>query len=244
MARWRREGADLPATLMAMGGLLGFAVTAPYYRFGFGLLANGAFAVVFLGALASISRSPSHRWFEVSLAAAFLGGMASVGIVWFLPGGWLEFPLISGSMGILGMTISMIGARLGLMGEAELGGRGFLNSDQVGALLLCGGGTLGLIGSPATVFFFALLPLASFVVVLLLGIGLLGVGSEGRILAVVALYFGIAGSGAFVFILPAVIGGWVELHWFLLVTPTATVITSLGAGLRILRATVPHPAVG
>src|SRR5688572_5638951 len=178
-----------------------------------------------------------------SLWFAFLGGMSNIWSSWFLP--WFLPSAIANAQsafflstaGVVGMTVSLIGAGLGRQSEAEAAKTRLVDLNRLGALLVCAGGALGLIGSPGSSgFFFPWLSLVSFAVVLLLGVALLRTGPESRIFAAIALYFALAGSGVFIaFGLPILFRyGW-GYHWFLFVGPAATMITAVGAILRLRR---------
>lgn len=232
------------AILMSVGAVLGLAATAPFYWFPVGFVASSAFALAFLLGFVALRRpGASRRLFAWGGFFAFLGGMSSVGMIWFLsgPAALGAFAIAFGSVGILGMTVSMVGASLGRLPEKERG-RGFGDRDRLAALLICAGGAFGLIGPPTGFFFFsAFLPLVCFTVVLLLGLALLQSGPGSRVLAVITLYFALAANAFFiVFFLPVLFRyGW-GADWFSFIGPMGTILAVLGAILRLHRV-LPRP---
>jgi hypothetical protein len=167
---------------MCLGAGVGLAVTAPLSLFFPALVAATAFAFVLPFGLLEI-RGKSGSWSPATAGVwlAFLGGMSSVGMTWF---GGIVSPSLSavaftsGTIGIFGMSACLIGAGIGGGPDPELSVATLLNRNWIGAILVCMGGTLGLAGSRAGVWFFlfGILPVTSFSLILLFGVRLFGKG--------------------------------------------------------------------
>jgi len=166
--------------------------------------------------------------------------MSSLWIIWLLGSPFLigDLAVLLGTAGVVGMTVSLIGSGIGRLTEAELAGTKLIDRNRFGALLICAGAAIGLVGSRLALFvsIFAFFTAFCFALVLLFGVALLRPRPEGRLLAAGTLYFALVGSGlSFVFSMPVLFfyGGG-DLGWILL-QPIATVTAGAGAIIRLIR---------
>ena len=234
-------GFDRPAgTLMCTGAVVGIAAMIPtpwlLYGFALGILAAAAFVLVLLfGLIVYWGRPPSRSLAGAGILFAFLGGIASVTIIWLggFPSPVSELAVALGSLGVLGMCVSLIGCGIGRVPETELSDGRLFNRTRLGAVLICAGAALGLIGSRLSVFGpFAFLKLGGFVSVLFFGVLLFQDRPEGRLLAAATLYFAIVAEAAdLVFLLGSVFFGgasfWILPGTFGMVLAVAGAISRL-----------------
>jgi len=226
--------------LVCLGALLGLAGSVPFYLFAPALLAVVCFAVVLLFGLLTLGGwHRSHALRTAILIFAFLGGMSSLWVLWFLgsPFAVGDLAVLLGTAGVVGMTVSLIGAGLGRMSEAEVAGAKLIDINRLGALLICAGGAIGLVGSRVGFLgIFVFFTACCFALVLLFGVALLRTKPEGRLFAAATLYFALAGSGlSIVFYIPFLLWyGGGSVAWILL-QPLATVIAGAGAVIRLIR---------
>jgi hypothetical protein len=224
---------------MCIGAGLGLAGTAPLFLFLPALVAATAFAVVVpFGLLEFLARPRSTFPATVGLWFAFLGGMSSVVMTWVAggPSSFSTVAVTSGTIGIVGMSVCLIGVGSGRVPGAELSGSILTNRTWVGAILVCIGGTLGLVGSGVAFgFLFSLLGLTCFTLVLLFGVRLFRKGPESRILSAATLYFALVGVGDIVFYLPYLVLYGTGAVWPFYVRPIGTLIALLGAIVLLRR---------
>jgi hypothetical protein len=212
----------------------------PIYLFLPALVAAAAFVLVFLfGLLVLLGRPSSRSLSTVGLTFALLGGMESVAIVWFAgsQSRYSDLLVVLGSLGVLGMFVSLIGAAIGRQPEAVIAGAELADRDRLGAILLCAGATLGLVGSAPTGFSFvsAILSLACFVLVLLFGVALFRKRPGDRFLAAVTVYFALVGGGADILFPPfGLVIHFGGALWLILVGPIGMAIAVAGAVIRIV----------
>jgi uncharacterized membrane protein YhaH (DUF805 family) len=178
-----------------------------------------------------------HPLAIATLWLGLLGGGSGLWILWIAASlsPAFAFGVLTGSLGVIGMSVSLFGAGLARLPEWELAGRRLIDSNRSGALLVCAGATAGLIGS-ATFGFFAVLTLASFTsftLILLFGVLMLQRGKEGRLLAAATLYFALVGVAADLFFLPGVAYYGGTATWDLATLPIATLVAGTGAIIRL-----------
>jgi hypothetical protein len=224
---------------MCIGAGLGLAGTAPLYRFLPALVAAMAFAFVLpFGLLEFLTKRRSTFAATAGLWFAFLGGMSSVVMTWVAagPSSFSTVAVTSGTIGIVGMSVCLIGVGSGRVPGAELPGAILTNRTWVGAILVCIGGTLGLVGSGVAFgFLFSLLGLTCFTLVLLFGVRLFRKGPESRILSTATLYFAMVGMGDTVFYLPYLVFFGSGAVWLFYVRPIGTFLAVLGAIILLRR---------
>src|SRR5712691_11661483 len=223
----------LAGGLMCIGAGLGFAGTAPLWWFLPALVAATTFAfVVPFGLLVFFTTPRSTFPASAGLWFAFLGGMSSVVVTWIAgsPSWFSTLAVTSGTIGIFGMSICLIGVGIGRAREPELSAATLFNRPWIGAVLVCVGGTLGLVGSRIAFGFpFGFLSLTCFTLVLLFGVRLFRKGPESRILSAATLYFALVGLGEALFFLPYLVRYPVGDVWPFYLRPIGTLIAGLGA---------------
>jgi hypothetical protein len=194
---------------MCLGAGLGLAATATLIAFLPALVAATAFALVLPFGLLELRRpSRNSSAATAGILFAFLAGMSSVEMTLFAgsPSWFSDRAVTSGTIGIFGMLVCLIGAAISRELDPELSPATLIDRNWIGALLVCVGATLGLIGSRAAFFFpLTLLSLTCFSLVLLFGVRLFRRGPEARLLSVVTLYFALAGVADVFLFLPSVI---------------------------------------
>lgn len=235
---WHKSPYRAAGLLVCIGGVFGLAGSIPIsYEFGTAFVAAFFFAFVLLFGLMILRTGSRRRSLAIAtLWFGLLGGMSSQWIL--LLGGFgsssAAISLLLGSLGVIGMACSLCGAGLARLPENEFQGGTLINRNRLGALLVCTGATVGLIGSWRTFLLFFFLGPVVFTLILLLGVFMLREGREGRFLAVATLYFVLA-----VILLGANFG--LATFWFGSVAawlsstplPIAAATVVVGAALRL-----------
>jgi hypothetical protein len=230
---------------MCAGAILGLVGTIPipwilYLFLVPAVPAAVAFVLVLLLGLAVFHQTSRSRMLATAgLWLSSLGGIMSVGIIWFAgsPNRFSDIAVALGSIAVLSMPVSVTGASLARRPETELGAANVIDRNRLVAFLVCAGAAVGLVGSAPTGFTFlvALFSGFCFTLAFRFGVALFQKRRESRALAAASLYFALLGGGADILFPPL----GLVLHgsgaaWLIAIGPIGMVIAGTGAviGLR------------
>ena len=226
---------------MYAGGLLGLVGTTPNLNL-FVLALTGATSfliVILVGAIVVRKNAPAGRLGGVALLSALIGGLASVGVIWYAgaSSSFAERAVALGFLGVLGMVLSLMGAAVARQEGEELAGGRFLDRNRFSATLVCGGAALGLVGSAPSGFTLisGFLGLICFGLVLLFGVRLFQKRPEARILSAATIYFALVGGVVDIVFPPFGLVIYGGALWLISVGPIGTVTAITGAVLRLRR---------
>jgi len=136
------------------------------------------------------------------------------------------------------MLVCLIGAAMSRELDSEFSSATLIGRNWIGALLVCVGGALGLVGSRSAWFFplVGILGVASFFLILLFGVRLFRRGPDRRLLAALTLYFALVSVADIIFLLPNSVILFIGALWVYSVRILGTVLAVSGAIILL-----PHP---
>jgi hypothetical protein len=227
---------------MCLGAGLGLGATATLIEFLPALVAATAFAVVLTVGLLELRRPPRNSSLpSAGILFAFIAGMSCVEMTLFAgsPSWFSDRAVTSGMIGIFGMLVCLIGAAMSRELDPELSSATLIDRNWIGALLVCVGGVLGLVGSRSAWFFplIGFLGVASSSLILLFGVRLFRKGPDRRLLAALTLYFALVSVADIIFFLPNSVIFLIGALWVFSVRILGAVIAVFGAIILL-----PHPS--
>ncbi len=226
---------------MCLGASLGLGATATLVAFLPGLVAATAFALVLPFGLLELRRPPRTSSLpSAGVLFGFIAGMSCVEMTLFAgsPSWFSDRAFTSGTIGIFGMLVCLIGAAMSRELDSEFSSATLIGRNWIGALLVCVGGALGLVGSRSAWFFplVGILGVASSSLILLFGVRLFRRGPDRRLLAALTLYFALVSVADIIFLLPNSVILFIGALWVYSVRILGTVLAVSGAIILL-----PHP---
>jgi hypothetical protein len=226
---------------MCLGAGLGLGATATLVAFLPALVAATAFALVLAVGLLELGRPPRNSSLpSAGILFALIAGMSCVEMTLFAgsPSWFSDRAVTSGMIGIFGMLVCLIGAAMSRELDSELSSATLIDRNWIGALLVCVGGALGLVGSRSAWFFplVGFLGVASSSLILLFGVRLFRKGPDRRLLAALTLYFALVSVADIIFLLPNSVIFFIGALWTYSVRILGTVLAVSGAIILL-----PHP---